>query len=501
VVAISSLSHLARVGLAAYAEDLVEVLARLERIFGGHVRPVHGLIMPGTEVKDDFLTRQLHDLYTWLQDVVKRKRFTTPAAYEALLSRTIRGEPSFFDRNKLNDLLIPYRLPASLATRDRVATMTCPTGVIRGTWAVMSEEDKLWATRALIEEVSTEYSVNPRPKIGGTTERQQTKSLTYIVAGGSHASRLAGSLIKAKADVRDVTQGGWRLDKDRIKNMAEDIQTALDSTEQEKAVLILHMLDNDLYIGVEDGQYMGRAFKGADHRYHIKGMLGICTEEMLKDTFIKAMPIFRAGKEVPTILVGPLPRYTMAKCCRSSAHITNFSMSSFGNDVAKGVKEVGKQLKRLIFYRGMKNVTLLNPNVALRAAASSGDEVAALWGEDPVHPKQEVYQAIARDVMSKASESHTKWAALQAAKSAKRRRSDSADGLSDDSSVVEVGGHAAASDRSGSHHSGAGVVIGRRQRSTPEGDPDRSSGHYRGASYRGGWTRGGGRSRYRSGYY
>jgi len=69
---------------------------------------------------------------------------------------------------------------------------------------------------------------------------------------------------------------------------------------------------------------------------------------------------------------------------------------------------VGKQLKRLIFYRGMKNMTLLNLNVALRSAANSGKEIAALWGEDPVHPKQEVYQAITRDVMAKASESHTK---------------------------------------------------------------------------------------------
>jgi len=374
--------------------------------------------------------------------------------------------------------MIPYRLPASLSTRDRVVTLSCPTGIIKGTWPVMSANSGQEVIKALIEEVSAEYSVNPRPKIAGVVERQQTKSLTYIVAGGSHASRLAGCLIRAKADVRDVTQSGWRLDKDKIKNMADDIRMAIDSTEGEKAVLVLHMLDNDLYIGVENGEFIGRAHKGADQRYHIRGMLGICTEEMLKDTFIQSMPIFRAGKELPTILVGSLPRYTIAKCCRSKSQVTNFGMASFTNDVARGVKEVGKQLKLLIFYRGMKNKTLLNPNVALRLAARSGEEIAALWGEDPVHPKMEVYQAISRDVMTKASESQTKWAMLQVAKSAKRKRSDSASGVSDDSSVVEVGGHAAANDRSGSHHSVSGVILGWRQRSTPEGDPDRSPSHY-----------------------
>jgi len=103
----------------------------------------------------------------------------------------------------------------------------------------------------------------------------------------------------------------------------------------------------------------------------------------------------------------------------------------------------------------MKNVTLYNPNNALRASAKDGEELAALWGADPVHPVKGAYQAIARDMMSKASEMLMKWADIQAAKSAKRQHNDSANGESDDNSVVEVGGRTAASNRSGPSTCGA----------------------------------------------
>jgi len=125
----------------------------------------------------------------------------------------------------------------------------------------------------------------------------------------------------------------------------------------------------------------------------------------------------------------------------------------------------------------MKNVTLFNPNTALRAAATDGEELAAMWGPDPVHPVKEAYQAVARDLMSKASSMHTKWVDTQVAKSTKRQQQDSATGESDDDSMVEVGGRTAAFDRSGP--STWGASRGWRQKLTPEGSSDSSSGSNR----------------------
>jgi len=81
--------------------------------------------------------------------VDKRRGFTLAASYEILMAKTIRRDVSFFDRNKLNIMLIPYKLPVSLTSRDRVATMT--SGHIRGTWQVFSNQDSLEVTKALVE--------------------------------------------------------------------------------------------------------------------------------------------------------------------------------------------------------------------------------------------------------------------------------------------------------------------------------------------------------------
>jgi len=126
--------------------------------------------------------------------------------------------------------------------------------------------------------------------------------------------------------VRDLTQGGWRLERTKIKSMAEDIETAIVSVDREKAVLVLQILDNDLYFGAGEEGEAKAPYKSFDKKYYIEGKLAVATEEMLKDRFIDAMPIFRAGRELPTVLVGPLPRYAMAKCCDNEAHVTNFGI-------------------------------------------------------------------------------------------------------------------------------------------------------------------------------
>jgi len=478
VVAIGSLSHLARVGLAAYCEDLVDALAAIEKNFGGHVRPVHGLLLPDTAIEDDLMIRQVHDLYAWLLESDKRRRFTLPESYKKFLSMAVEGGANYFGRNRLAEIMIPYKLPVNLTSKERTPFMVSTTSQIKGRMEPLENQDMLDLVRVMVEEVAHEYSLNLRAKTVKSGEQVANKKLTYIIGGGSHASRLANCLIQAKADVRDVTQKGWRLEKHKIQNLACDIRTALESTEPEKTIMILQFLDNDIYHGaVGEDSYVRGSFKGPDNKYHIEGQLAISTDEMLKESFLEAMPVFRACKDVATVLVGPLPRYIMARCCDDQEHLTNFSRPNYANAVAAALKDVGKQLRRLIFYRGMKNVSLYNPNTALRAAATGGEELAAMWGPDPVHPVKEAYQVVARDLMSKATSVHTKWIDTQVAKSTKRQQQDSATGESEDDSVVEVGGRTAAFDRSGS--STWGTSRGWRQKLTPEGSSDRSSGSNR----------------------
>jgi len=469
VVVLSSLSHLARVGLEGYCEDLVDVLAKIERGFGGHVRPVHGVPLLTDGVVGDQLARDLHDLMVWLEEADKRKRYTLHDTYKTYLDKVVCCGPV---TSSTDTTLLPRRLPVNMTSREKMAFLTNPVGRISN--CKTSEGAEAAVCKGLLDEVVLEYSLSPRARVANTEERASAKGLTYIVAGGSHASRLASCLQKLKVDVRDLTHSGWKMEEDSIRYLAEDISTAIASTEGTKTVLILQLLDNEIYHGAKsDTDFSKGSYKGADGRYHIEGALAISTEEMLKDTFVEAMPIFRAGKSLPTVLVGPIPRYVMARCCDHPGHLTNYGKDFFTDSVVKGIKEVGKQLKRLIFYRGMKNVFLLNPNQAIREVATTGEALAALWTTDPVHPTMKAYEAIAKSAMHKAAEALSKWSENVVAKGTKRHLSDSATGETD--SDVEVIGTTVASDHSGPDHLGGGW--GSRQRLTPEGGPDRTPSH------------------------
>jgi len=212
---------------------------------------------------------------------------------------------------------------------------------------VSAEKEEAEICKSLVEEISMEYSLSPRAKVANSEDKTSARGLTYIIAGGSHAARLAGCLRKNKLEVRDLTQSGWRMDDDSIRNLADHINTAIASTDEKKAVLVLQMFDNEIYHGATSEEDFARgSHKGPDGRYHIVGALAISTEEMLKDTFIGAMPIFRAGKNLPTVLIGQIPRYVLARCCDNPEHLTNYYTDFFPSSVAKGIKRGWKAAQK-----------------------------------------------------------------------------------------------------------------------------------------------------------
>ena len=95
------------------------------------------------------------------------------------------------------------------------------------------------------------------------------------------------------------------------------------------------------------------------------------------------------------MIIGPMPRYAVAKCCEDPSHITNFNDDAYSTEMAARMNEIAKNIKNLIFTRRLKGVKLVNP-IALMG--NTGEEALALWGQDPVHPSELAYQKMAREV-------------------------------------------------------------------------------------------------------
>ena len=76
------------------------------------------------------------------------------------------------------------------------------------------------------------------------------------------------------------------------------------------------------------------------------------------DIFETAHPIFRAARGTDILLLGPLQRYAVARCCEDPSHLKNLRRTAM-------LKEVGMQLKNLLYMKQVKNVKLLNPGVLI----------------------------------------------------------------------------------------------------------------------------------------
>jgi hypothetical protein len=74
VVVLSCVSHLGRVGTAAYAADIVRAFGRVYGAFGKNVRMVHSfpLLRGGGGVQDESNVRGLREIELWLLEADKR---------------------------------------------------------------------------------------------------------------------------------------------------------------------------------------------------------------------------------------------------------------------------------------------------------------------------------------------------------------------------------------------------------------------------------------------
>ena len=120
------------------------------------------------------------------------------------------------------------------------------------------------------------------------------------------------------------------------------------------------------------------------------------------------MPIIRASRGASLLLIGPLPRYVVGKCCNSTTHITNFDQEDYVGNIRDMVKEVGKQLRNLCHTKRVKEVKILNPAVLMGISGSpppSTDTMYELWGHDPVHPKVQAYKLMAERILEETGSS------------------------------------------------------------------------------------------------
>ena len=103
----------------------------------------------------------------------------------------------------------------------------------------------------------------------------------YVVIGGSNGRKTAEALVRQGREVMTITEGGWRINDESVKVLAERVKRDVDST----WVAVFQVFDNSVYfVEGEDGEfYLPR--KGENNRYHVDGALTLATPSQVQKTF------------------------------------------------------------------------------------------------------------------------------------------------------------------------------------------------------------------------
>ena len=121
-----------------------------------------------------------------------------------------------------------------------------------------------------------------------------------------------------------------------------------------------------------------------------------------KQLFETALPILQSCTGSNIILLGPLPRYLLNKCCTDPSHITNFGDKEYLAKLGNDIRDLGKLLRNLTHTRRLKRTKVLNPALlmgVMDSVEAEPDKLLKLFGTDPVHLTEAGYIAMAKRLM------------------------------------------------------------------------------------------------------
>jgi len=418
VILASSLSHLGRYGTARYVEDITGAITQLENDYKGRVRVLHGLPLPQSDIHDKLISRSLLDTLQWLMEVDKRHQHHLPEATKLYMASFLVSSAN--DEKELSGMRnigIPLSLPNSVKGNDKNRFHSVGNPKLVADLHQCTGDDESEFLRKLTEELNGTFALNldPNPvkKCGAKSQmvgNEWLQDVNVVVAGGSHAGRLAQALQANFNNVVDLTLSGWKLSERAATDLAEDIREQTPDHLADNTVVILQIFDNAIFRGHDENGKLVEPFR-KEGKYHILGHLSTASEEELKYLFALAAPVIRAAKKCPVILLSPLYRYVTGRCCSDPTHCTNYPERDFTSRLGRAVQAIGKQLKTLIWQRHWRSVSVMNPaaHMGIGAASSMTGEEADLrigdmlrmWGPDPVHPTSGAYKLLAEAISDK----------------------------------------------------------------------------------------------------
>ena len=105
-----------------------------------------------------------------------------------------------------------------------------------------------------------------------------------------------------------------------------------------------------------------------------------------KQIFASSLPVIRVGGKLKKVLLSPLPRFIMGRCCPDTGHLKNFGTKEYVRAMGNTLAEIDDWIRDLAFSKRILNFSLRKK------------ELAQWWGNDPVHMTEAGYAKLARNL-------------------------------------------------------------------------------------------------------
>jgi hypothetical protein len=168
--------------------------------------------------------------------------------------------------------------------------------------------------------------------------------------------------------------------------------------------VVLDLLSNSAYMGTDGDGLPTPSHREGDGSYHILGSLTTAPPTALKKALEACSPLISPIGSSSVLLVVPIPRYVVGKCCADPNHIDNFEKTDFEDDLLDA-QEQHRRILSVWGAAGGLNFDIIDPSAIVhpmvpllrRRLTSRG---ASLWCQgDPVHLSPEAYRDLVGALM------------------------------------------------------------------------------------------------------
>jgi hypothetical protein len=197
VIMICATTHLGRHGTSRYAEDIAAAMAALEDDYKGRVRVVHGLPIPGDDVKDMVVSRSLLDTLMWIGEVDKRKNYHLPDTVKFYTDKVLCNAQAE-NKSAMATVELPLFLPTTIKGGDKTTFLSSGTANLAAGLPALEPENERELLATMANEFNSNYALNleSAPVTTGQANLMELTGCRASMWWSPAAAMLAGSLTR-----------------------------------------------------------------------------------------------------------------------------------------------------------------------------------------------------------------------------------------------------------------------------------------------------------------